>query len=339
LSLKDQTFTRVSLEKIPVGSDGNVLVDVYIFLAHSQKYVSFVSKGSPLAPEQLAVLKTHMDPNLYVRAGALEAPLKSINHEAQKILNTETLTELNKKVRDQLRGILAFMNDDPEKAGQDGNATLRKMENLSEAILATVAPDVDDLRNFLLNNLKFVMLMEDAAALTSLAVMTAVAHTFDSRAIFRDLALAAMLMDTPLADFPEETLRQYYLDPQKIDPATLEKIRQHPITAAQAFSIRAKSFSPTVVQLILGHHELYNGKGYPKRTRSELLPAIARSFALAVDLFETMKRAELAGQSLSVHQALETLRELDVAPHLRRHNSKLVALLAEFVSTSRTPSA
>jgi response regulator RpfG family c-di-GMP phosphodiesterase len=183
----------------------------------------------------------------------------------------------------------------------------------------------------LIANLKYVLLMEDAAAITSIAVTTALAHGFDSKAIYRDLALASTLMDAPLADLSEETLKQYFVDPTALDPKRMEVIRQHPIVSAQAFSIRIKSFSPTVIQLILGHHELFNGKGFPKGTRSELLPSVVRSFSLAVDLFEIMKRAEYRGEDLELLAAAETLKQSETPSHLRRHNQKLVTSLIAFL--------
>ncbi len=333
-------FETISAEAIPKDENGQVLIEIFVYFTHAKKFIRFLSIGDSLDPQKLSALKDHSDPQLYIKRGALAEmatpktelhPLQSIRQELDA-LGKQDLKTLNQKIRDELKTIFEFLKKDPEKISpEEGHLTLLKMESLAEDILAKIAPDVEDLRKFLLGNLKYALLMEDAAAITSIAVTTALAHGFDSRAIYRDLALACTVMDAPLAELPERARKQYFLDMTKLDPKSLEVIRQHPIVSAQAFSLRIKSFSPTVVQLILGHHELFNSKGYPKGTRSELLPTVARSLALAVDLFEHMKRAKLSGKELDLLSAAEELRQSDVPSHLRRHNQKLLSSLIEFL--------
>jgi response regulator RpfG family c-di-GMP phosphodiesterase len=337
-------FDPISIDQIPTSADGNTLVDIYVYFTHSKKFVKFLSIGDPLNLQRLETIKTHSDPNLYVKAGSLQSAevlkadpqkLHSMKQVVSQLDTHERIQDLNKKIREELKEIVFFLKADPSVVQADAQMTLVKMESLAEEILGMVAPDVGDLRKFLIGNLKYVMLMEDAAALTSIAVTTAVAHRFDSRAIFRDVALATTLMDSPLADLSEDELKQYYLDPSKLDKKSSDLVRQHPIIASQAFSIRIKSFSPTVIQLILGHHELFNGRGYPKGTRSELLPAVVRSFSLAVDLFEHMKRAKYQGRDLDLKTAAIQLVEKDVPTHLRRHNQKLMSTLISFLEDPR----
>jgi len=333
-------FESLSIDQIPISANGNTLVDVFVYFTHSEKFVKILAAGVPLNREKLESVKDHSDPNLYVRQGALKSAesmknqpskLQSIKTELGQLGSRDRILDLNKKIREELKEILFFLRQDPQAVQADSQMTLLKMESLAEDILEVVAPDIEDLRRFLVRNLKYVTLMEDAAALTSIAVTTVLAHGFDSRAIFRDLSLATTLMDAPLADLSDDIIIKYYLEPAALSNADQEIIKHHPITSAQAFSIRIKSFSPTVVHLILGHHELFNGRGYPKGTRSELLPAVVRSFALAVDIFETMKRAKLRGQEIDLVSAVKLLIEKDVPAHMRRHNQKLVSSLVSFL--------
>jgi HD-GYP domain-containing protein (c-di-GMP phosphodiesterase class II) len=331
-------FEVIEISKVPKSDDGHSLVDLYVHFPYSQKYVKFLVAGDIFDDRRVLALKNAKDPRIFIKAGSLlsaETLQRNPARFDQMKRDAKSVEERRHEFEKKLKEVFAFLKKDPPVSPEESATTLMKMEMIADTVLSEVAPDVDDLRKFLVQNAKYLMVMADSSAIASIAVMTALAHGFDSRAIFRDLALAAILMDAPLVEMGEAKLAQYYKDPTSFSEDEDAKIvRNHPVVAAQAVTIRIKTFSQTVLQLITGHHELYNGKGFPRNTRSEMLPPVVRSFALAVDVFEVMKREKLSGKDITVLDATDVLREKEVEAHLRRHNQKLVTSLANFIKSN-----
>jgi HD-GYP domain-containing protein (c-di-GMP phosphodiesterase class II) len=258
-------------------------------------------------------------------------PEKLASVENLKVEVPEDVRIFKAEVEKELKSIFVFLADPQAK---DSDTTLKSMELLTDKVLKVVAPDVDDLRGSILKNSKYLMVMADSAAITSIAVLLAMAHGFDSKKIFRDLSTAILLMDTALAEVPEEMVLRYYRDRESLDQSELELIKAHPQKAFQAVSKKLKALPESVLQLILNHHENYNATGYPRGLRNEQLPPIIRSLNLAVNVFEIMKRETLKGNNgMDLLKALEELKELDVEAHKRKHNQNLVNKAIRYISS------
>jgi hypothetical protein len=322
-----------------------VSFDLYVNLPSAGRFIRYICAGDVWDLRKKEMLERHKDPALYKDLhGAMASSLVDpdsldtlVSDEDERIeplvLPLEAPPDIqvfNDTVQDELQAIFRFVGD-PDAA--DPVQTIEAMENLSKKIIEVVAPDVEDLRGSILEQSKYLMVMNDSAAITSVSVLTAMAHGFDSRKVFRDLSMAILMMDAPLADINEETVMKYYRDRSSLSPEEWEEMRRHPAKAHEVISSRLKNVSDTVLQLVLNHHELYNGKGYPRQIRSEQLPPIVRSLSLAVEVFEVMKREHLAGREIDILGALNELRELDVEAHLRRHNQKLVQSAASFIQS------
>jgi HD-GYP domain-containing protein (c-di-GMP phosphodiesterase class II) len=301
--------------------------DIYVQLPRAQRFLRYVCAGDIWDERRKKVLLTHTNPTLY--KSRLAAPAGHID-SAPSVEAPQELIALNETVKTELSDIFRVMNN-PSEA--ESPQTIKAMEDLSQKIIEVVAPEHENLRETILQKSRYLMVMSDSAALTSIAVLIALAHGFDSRKIFQDLSMAIILMDAPLATLSEETVLKYYRDPNSLTTGEWQEIRRHPAQAHEAVSSRLKSVSNSVLQLILNHHELYNSKGYPRQLRNEMLPPIVRSLAVSVDVFEIIKREHLNGKDIDILQALETLREPTVEAHLRRHNQKLIQSAFQYVQT------
>ena len=316
--------------------------DIYVHLPRAGRFLRYVCAGDVWDERRNNVLLTHTTPTLYKSLhdafGSASIDPKSLA-SGMSVAPSETPPEIlvfKDTVEKELDEIFLFVNNPNEI---DAPQTIKAMEDLSQKIIEVVAPEVENLRENILQQSKYLMVMSDSAAITSIAVLIAMSHGFDSRKIFRDLSMAILMMDAPLADLPEETVLKYYRDRKTLSTGEWEEIRRHPARAHEVISTRLKSITNSVLQLILNHHELYNSKGYPRQLRNESLPPIVRSLALSVDLFEIMKREFLGGKDIDVLQALEELREPTVDAHLRRHNQKLVQRAVEYIRTQAAASS
>ncbi len=307
--------------------------DIYVQLPRAGRFLRYVCAGDIWDERRKKILLTHTNPTLYKSLRA--APAAHIN-SAPRAETPKELLALNDKVEKELIEIFRVVND---PSGAEAPQTIQAMEDLSQKIIEVVAPEQENLRETMLQKSKYLMVMSDSAAITSIAILVALAHGFDSRRIFQDLSMAIILMDATVSTLPEETVLKYYRDPNSLTTGEWQEIRRHPAQAHEAVSTRIKSVSNSVLQLILNHHELYNSKGYPRQLRNETLPPIVRSLAVSVDLFEIMKREHLNGKDIDILQALSELREPTIEAHLRRHNQKLIQSAIQYIQTQSAAGA
>jgi putative nucleotidyltransferase with HDIG domain len=88
-----------------------------------------------------------------------------------------------------------------------------------------------------------------------------------------------------------------------LDAAEREVMRRHPELGVKI--VEPIGFSPMATDVIMSHHERWNGEGYPHGLRREEIPVVARAFAVA-DAFDAMtsdrpyRAARPAADSLQV---------------------------------------
>ncbi|NCN42637.1 hypothetical protein GW916_15475 [bacterium] len=335
--------------------------DLYVHLPKSNRFIRYIIKGESWDENKEEMLGKHADQKLYTRSSSADpsiisdqaknppSPKKVLEgdgpeatevrifkgdrpqtdpaakaiflSDAEASIDEPKVVDLNEIITKELKTLFRFMADPEIK---DPSTTLESLQVASAEILDRVAPEVANLRDVLLKNTKYLLVMNDAAAITSISIFIAMSHGFTSRKVFHDLSMAVLLMDSPLAEYEDANVVQFYKDPSKLDPAILKKIKLHPKMAHIGVRDRMKSVSENILQLILSHHELYNGEGYPHGIRSESLSTLSRSLSLSVNIFEIMKREHLNGNDIEMLDALRELEEKDAEPHTRRHHRRLV---------------
>jgi putative nucleotidyltransferase with HDIG domain len=85
-----------------------------------------------------------------------------------------------------------------------------------------------------------------------------------------------------------------------------EIIRQHP--AAGARLLKEISYLEKASDLVLHHHERFDGRGYPGGLRGEEIPLGARLIAIA-DAFDTMTTGRAYCPVMTIDQALQELQD------------------------------
>ncbi|WP_111638954.1 response regulator [Marinomonas shanghaiensis] len=117
------------------------------------------------------------------------------------------------------------------------------------------------------------------------------------------LKLAAPLHDTGKVGIPHSILKS----PNKLNEAEWEIMRQHTVIGHQ---ILIKSEAPLfklAAEVALGHHEKWDGSGYPYGLIGTAIPQSARIVALA-DVFDALTMKRSYKRSWSVEEALEHIK-------------------------------
>lgn len=104
---------------------------------------------------------------------------------------------------------------------------------------------------------------------------------FDSEVELRDVRRGALLHDVGKIGIPDSIL----LKPGPLMPEERKEMERHPVIGYEI--IRGIDYLRTAGDIVLHHHERYDGKGYPHGLRGEEIPLGARIFAV-VDTFDAM---------------------------------------------------
>jgi response regulator RpfG family c-di-GMP phosphodiesterase len=118
----------------------------------------------------------------------------------------------------------------------------------------------------------------------------------------KQINLAAKLHDIGKVGLPESILnKQGPLTSQEMDA-----VREHPVIGERILTpiIRSR----TVLTAIRGHHERFDGQGYPDQLSAEQIPLHARIIAIA-DCFDAMTSSRAYRDAMPHDQAVELIRQ------------------------------
>jgi response regulator RpfG family c-di-GMP phosphodiesterase len=97
------------------------------------------------------------------------------------------------------------------------------------------------------------------------------------------IELAAPLHDIGKIGIPDQIL----LKPAKLDEAEWQVMRRHPVIGHEILKGSASKYVRMGALIALGHHEKYDGTGYPNGLVGDHIPLCARIVAVA-DVFDAL---------------------------------------------------
>ena len=115
------------------------------------------------------------------------------------------------------------------------------------------------------------------------------------------LRAAAILHDVGKIAVPEYIISK----PGKLTPAEFDKMKIHPVVGAQI--LEQVQFPYSVAPLVRGHHEKWDGTGYPDGLRGEQIPLGARILT-AVDVLDALATDRQYRKAMPLDKAIEILK-------------------------------
>ncbi|MBU8921449.1 MAG: HD domain-containing protein [Bacteroidales bacterium] len=119
---------------------------------------------------------------------------------------------------------------------------------------------------------------------------------------FKDLVYGTVLRDMGMIKVSDLIVRS----PRELTREEWNIINKHPEDGAEM--LRRMKFEDHVVNIVLSHHERFNGEGYPRGLRGKEIPLGSRIISV-VESYSAMINERPNRPALSSKEALDTLRE------------------------------
>ncbi|MDY0296388.1 MAG: response regulator [Acidobacteriota bacterium] len=116
------------------------------------------------------------------------------------------------------------------------------------------------------------------------------------------LEYAALLHDIGKIGIPDAILRK----PGKLSPAEWKIMKTHPVLGYEV--LHKIKFLEESAQIVLHHHEHFDGSGYPDGLRGKQIPLGSRIFAVA-DAFDAMTTRRPYSDAVTFQAAMDDLQE------------------------------
>src|SRR5258706_4353405 len=158
------------------------------------------------------------------------------------------------------------------------------------------------------------------------ALLAEAAHLSDTDV--QAVRTAALLHDVGNMAVPEHILSK----PDALTSEEFDRVKIHPRVGAEI--LRKVPFGAPVAELVLHHHERWDGLGYPDGLRGDDIPVGARILAIA-DCYSTLQADRPYRPARSEEAAIAVLKEFAGTAF----DPALVEMLIATVQTSTTPSA
>lgn len=114
--------------------------------------------------------------------------------------------------------------------------------------------------------------------------------------------ISGVLHDIGKIMVPEEVLNK----PSKLTPEEWEEIKRHPITSYNI--LKGVDEYAALAEVVLHHHERYDGIGYPEKLKGEEIPLLSRIITVA-DAYEAMTSKRVYQEIKSKEEAIEELKK------------------------------
>lgn len=124
--------------------------------------------------------------------------------------------------------------------------------------------------------------------------------------VINDIKHGSWLHDCGKIGVPERVLNY----PGRLSEEDLETVMQHPRWGSEV--ARQARMSETVINIILYHHERFDGNGYPSRLKGDHIPFEARIVAIA-DVFDALYSDRPYRKAYDFNKAIRIMHEMTAA--------------------------
>lgn len=272
---------RVSVDSIPVGvrlartifsSDGGVLLE----------------KGVELRDSYVQLLKKRGISEVYVEDDI------SQGIQVNDVIRDETRNEAVVLVKKMMTGYNFSLTEDVEKVKAMVNRIIDELINNKDILYnLTEIKSVDDYT------------FEHSVNVCILSLITGIGLGMDTERL-KELGIGAMLHDIGKLYIPREILKK----PSQLTVDEFEEIKKHTVLGFELLK-KSDRLTMTSAYIALGHHERYDGSGYPLHLKNESIQIFARIVAIA-DVYDALTSDRVYRKKLKPSEVYEYITSLGI---------------------------
>jgi putative nucleotidyltransferase with HDIG domain len=304
----DENFSRIKIDEFY--SSQAVLFDIYIKLKEN-KYLKILHAGDTFSKERIDKYKNEKKlDSLYFHNSDRRKFIQYNNHLAKKLIDNRSVPIYNKV--NQLKNVSEKFIEEAYTVGLKPQV-IEQGREVCESVYKLIESQPD-----LYSVLKSFQNFDPTAFAHSFLVTlysTAIIKQFEwqSKTTIETTAMACMFHDIGKILLPKEFIN---LRPKDMSPEQLEMFKKHPELGLQVVE-SSRAINNSVKQIILQHHEAYDGTGFPFEKKGNKILTLANIVCLADDFVHIMIDDKL--------QPTEALRKiLTNKVGVKRYNSILV---------------
>lgn len=319
VAMGDDKFTSIKIDEFY--SSQAVLFDIYIKLS-GNKYLKILHAGDAFSKERIDKYKNEKKVEyLYFHNSDRRKFIQYNNFLAKKLVENEHVPAFNKV--NMLKNVSEKFIEESFTVGikpqvvEQGKEVCENIYNLIES--------QEDLYMVLRSYQNFDPNAYSHAFLVTL-YSTAIIKQFEwqSKATIETTAMACMFHDIGMVQLPKEFLS---LRPKDMGPDQLEQYKTHSELGHKLLEGN-RLINNSIKQIILQHHEAYDGTGFPYGKKGNKILTLANIVCLADDFVHAMMDYKL--------QPTEALRKiLSDKEAVKRYNSQI---LEKFIQVFVDPS-
>lgn len=258
---------------------GALPFDVYVKLGED-RFTKIFNKGD--APD-LTRFNTYEKKGakiLFIHKKDRRTYINSTEKLIRKMLNQDklSLAEASFAIEEMTEQIMFEIFED----GIFDDESLFKSQALSKTYVRLLQNDVNVLTAFLKMSKNETYMVRHSISTSIIGLLIAKADSNNNERILEIVCLGGLLHDIGMCQLPSDLNET----DRKLTEDEWAKVKQHPFLGVRIIS-QVDSFPTEVREVILQHHENYNGTGYPRCLRGEAIYYPARIIAIA-DAFSAL---------------------------------------------------
>ena len=320
VTVNDEEFSKIKIDEFY--SATAVLFDIYIRLA-SGRYLKILHTGDAFTKDRIDKYKVDKKVEfLYFHNSDRRKFVQYNNFLAQKLVENENVPAINKV--NMLKNVTENFIADTYVVGMKPQI-IDQGKSVCETVFKLIESQAD-LFDILRSYQNFDPSAYSHAFLVTLYA-TSIIKQFEwqSKATIETTAMACMFHDIGKTLLPREFIE---LRPANMSPEQLELYQQHPELGLKLVDGN-RLINNSVKQVIMQHHEAFDGSGYPHNKKGNKILTLANIVCLADDFVHIMFDYKL--------QPTEALRKILVNKDMvKRYNTMIVErFIKVFVDPSK----
>jgi response regulator RpfG family c-di-GMP phosphodiesterase len=292
------SLARIGLDDIQ--SRSSLPFDVYVYLPSIQRVILLRRKGYEVDKELLRKFERFPELPLYVRHEDLGS-FRKMQVERLFDANADSNPqERSRRLREESKKIFSSLFTADPKSDSEARALLDTTNEIARQFAAQVLPG-RNLKQFLQSfgaqpKSNYSHVVNASAYCVAFGALAGIAD-------LEALSMGALLHDVGLSTLPFGVVTKSECD---MTSDELNSYRLHPYQSIDLLTKRGIHLTPDVHSMILQHHELPDGLGYPNASKSTEIHQFAKILALA-DAFDDLTKISVGVPACSIQKAIETI--------------------------------